>query len=256
MGDQEQRFRDGTGERYMKNGKVRCHGSSKTKIKQLRIKYNDPTLRAADLWPECQCAWPAVEGTFGCSLHGGDSPNANKRSVSDWMPIDLREKLEILETNQDAIFNRDSELKQLVARNAQLYESMEDLVLGIEAYQAIAEARKNLSAGDVGAAMTLLNIALEDARTEREVMSEIRENIKLLDKLTNTQFMIRKELKLMATVEQVKSLLEGLYRGFEKLAQDYIPDDGVRVKAVQQFAAMLRQQANARHVSAGLTDGK
>lgn len=250
---EEQRFKDGTGERYLKNGNVRCQGSSKTKIKRLRIQYNDPTLRADDLWPECQCSWPAIEGTFGCILHGGSSPNARKQSVTDWMPYDLREKVQILESNKDALFNRDNEIKQLIAINAQLYESMDDLVLGIEAYQTVAEARKKLAAGEVVEAGVLLDIALQDARTEREIRIELRENIKLIDKLTSTQFNIRKELKLMATVDQVRALLEGMYRSFERIATKYIPEYD-RPKAVNEYAQSMREIANARHVME-LSDG-
>lgn len=255
MGEEEQRFRDGTGERYLKNGKVRCHGSSKTKVKQLRVKYADPTLRAKDLWPEAQCSWPAIEGAFGCDLHGGASHNTTKKSISDWMPIDLREKLEILEGNKDQLFNRDNEIGQLLARNAQLYESLDDLVLGIEGYQAVAEARKKLTNGDVVEAGVLLDIALQDYRKEREVRIELRENVKILDKLTLTVFGIRKELKLLATIDQVRSLLEGLYRGFERIALTYIPDERTRGKAIHEFATLLREQSNARHV-VGITDGK
>lgn len=255
MGDLELRFRNATGERYLKNGKVRCQGSSKLKIKQLRIKYGDPELTKEDLWPECQCTWAAEEGTFGCHLHNGGNLNNNKKVLADWMPIDLREKLQILEANKDQIFNRDNEIAQLIARNAQLYESMDELVLGEEAYSAVAEARKSLASGDAAAAALALDIALRDVRTEREVMQEMRENIKLIDKMTITQFNIRKDLKLMATIDQVKGLLEGMYRGFESIASEYIPDDKMRAKAVYQFATLIRDLANARHVTT-LGDGR
>lgn len=255
MGDQEQRFRDATGERYLKNGKVRCQSCSKTKIKLLRIKHNDPTLRAEDLWPDAQCSWPAVEGTFGCERHGGKSPNANKRTLAEWMPIDLREKIEILEQNKDQLFNRDNEIAQLIAINAQLYESMEELVVGVEGYQAVAEARKSLASGDVAAATMLLEIALKDARTEREVRVELRENIKLIDKLTITQFNIRKDLKLMATIDQVRNLLHGMYQAFERIAIEFIADEKMRGKATYQFAMHMRELANARHITE-ITDGQ
>lgn len=255
MGNQEQRFRDGTGERYLKNGKVRCQGCSKTKIKQLRILREDPSLRADDLWPDAQCEWPAVEGTFGCELHGGKSPNANKRSLVDWMPIDLREKIEILEQNKDQLFNRDNEIAQLIAINAQLYESMDDLVIGSEGYAALIDAKKQLAAGDVAAAMTLITIVLNDTRTEREVRAEMRENIKLIDKLTITQFNIRKDLKLMATIDQVRNLLHGMYQAFERIAAEFIPDDKLRGKATFQFATHMRELANARHITE-ISNGK
>lgn len=250
----EDRFRDGTGERYLANGKQRCQAVSKTKLKQLRIKYNDPTLRSEDVWPEAQCSWPCEPGSFACSLHGGKSTNIQRSSVEDLWPIDLRERLDIINSNKEVLLNRDREIGQLVARNSQLYESLDDLVLGIEAYQAVAEARKLLLAGEVIEAGFLLDIALRDARTEREVMAEVRENIKLLDKLTTTVFNIRKDLKLLATIDQVKNLLEGIYKGFEHIAKKYIPDSD-RNQAIFEFANLIRELANARHV-ASLDDGK
>lgn len=249
MGEEEKRFREGLGQRYMVNGKVRCHGCSKTKLKLLRAERNDPTLEAADLWPEAQCSQPAVEGTFGCSFHGGKSKNANKKAISDWLPYDLKEKLSILESNKDALFNRDNEIAQLLSRNAQLYESLDDLVLGEEAYQTVAEAKKALIAADVGTALRLLDIALKDVRTEKEVMIEVRENIKLLNTLTLNQFTIREKLRVLATMDQVKNLIDGIYRGFEKVVSIYIPDDKVRSKAVYEFADMIRNMANARHTA-------
>lgn len=255
MGDQEERFRDSSGVRYLKNGKVRCQGCSKTKIKQLRIQREDPSLRAEDLWPDAQCEWPAVDGTFGCELHGGKSPNANKRSLTDWMPIDLREKIEILEQNKDQLFNRDNEIAQLIGINAQLYESMDELVIGVEGYAAVIEAKKQLASGDVAAAMVLLNIVLNDTRTEREIRAEMRENIKLIDKLTITQFNIRKDLKLMATIDQVRNLLHGMYQAFERIAIEFIPDEKQRSRAIFQYATHMRELANARHITE-ITNGK
>lgn len=249
MGIAEERYRDGTGERELKNGKRRCHAVSKTKVKLLRIERNDPTLRADDCWPDAQCAWPAEDGTYLCSLHGGKSLNIIKQSMAEYMPYDLQEKLKIFESNKDQLFNRDHEVGQLLAINAQLYASMDDLIIGEEGYMTIAEARKKLLAGEVVQAGVLLDIALRDVRTEREVRNEIRENIKLIDKLTITQFNIRKELKLMATVDQIKNLLEGIYKGFEKIVLVYIPDDRERSKAVHEFAGLIRELANARHVS-------
>lgn len=255
MSTTEERFRDNTGERYLKNGKVRCQACSKTKIKQLRIEREDPSLRPDDLWPDAQCTWPAIEGTLNCELHGGRSTNTTKRTLAEWMPLDLREKIQALEQNKDQLFNRDNEIAQLIARNAQLYETLDDLVLGVEGYTALIEAKKHLASGDVAAAMTLLTIVLRDSRTEREVHAEMRENIKLIDKLTITQFNIRKDLKLMATIDQVRNLLHGMYQAFERIAIEFIPDEKHRSRAIFQYATHMRELANARHITE-ITNGK
>jgi hypothetical protein len=245
----EDRFRDNTGERYLANGKIRCQSVSKTKLKQLRIERGDPTLRPEDVWPAAQCSWAAIEGVFACELHGGKSPNANKRSLEEWMPLDLREKLQALEQNKDQILNRDNEIKQLIARNAQLYESLDDLVLTSEAYVAVVEARRKIQAGEIVEAGILLDIALKDHISEREIRSEIRENIKLIDKLTITQFNIRKDLKTMATIDQIRNLLEGMYKAFLRVAAKYIPEASLRSDASREFAEAMRDLANARHVA-------
>lgn len=255
MSTTEQRFKEAEGQRYLGNGKVRCQGCSKTKVKMLRIQYGDPTLRPDDLWPEAQCSWPAVEGTFACELHGGKSPNAVKKTPDEWLPFDLREKIEVIRENKDVLFNRDNEIAQLVARNAQLHESMDELVLGVEAYSTLVEAKKALDNSDITAAKFLLGIALQDMRTEREVQAELRENIKLIDKLTITQFNIRKDLKLMATIDQVRNLLHGMYQAFERIAIEFIPDEKLRSKAIFQYATHMRELANARHITE-ITNGQ
>lgn len=254
MSTTEQRFRDGTGQRYLQNGKTRCQSVSKTKLKQIRLDKDDPSLSSDDVWPDAQCTWPATEGTFVCTLHGGKSPNVRKQSIADWMPYDLRQKVESLSVNKDAILNRDREIEQLLARNAQLWEEMDDLVISAEGYQTVGEALKTLRAGDVGSAIRLLEIALNDEKTRRESMIEIRENVKLVDKLTLTVFNIRKELKMLATVDQIRNLLESLYVGFRRIAVEFIPDSTMQNEAIHQFAGLIRHAANAKHVIE-ITDG-
>src|SRR3990167_3912087 len=203
MSVSEKRYRDGLGVRFLQDGvTVRCQGVSKAKLRQLRFTRNEPDLTSDDVWPQEQCIKAAEPGKLLCTFHGGRTPNSGKRKISDFMPLDLREKYEIFEKNPD-IINRYIELAQLQARNASLFEQYEDLVLGQEAYETVAEARRLLARGDVVDAGQLLDIALRDAKTETEIWDELRKNMDLVDKLTRTQFAIEKELKTMATREQV-----------------------------------------------------
>lgn len=252
----EQRYRDGLGHRFLQNGvTVRCQGVSKTKIRQLRITRNDPDLTSDDVWPEAQCIKSAEPDKLLCKFHGGRTPNEGKRRISDFMPLDLREKYEIFEKNPD-IINRYIELAQLQARNASLFEQYEDLVLGEEAYETVTEARRLLARGDVVDAGHLLDIALQDAKSEREIWDELRKNMDLVDKLTRTQFSIEKELKTLATREQVTALMNGLFDAVVKAVEANVGDKDIANRILVQFGGAARQLANLSSVGSSITAGK
>lgn len=251
MSVSERRFREGAGQRYLASdpNRIRCHGVSKTRLREARIKAGDPTLASDDVWPAAQCPKAAVEGTYLCNLHGGKSITIRKSTVAESMPVDLYEKFLQYEQNRSQLVNRINEIGQLLARNAQLYESLEDLVLGEEAYYAIGEARDALLNGDVQRGLLLIGMALEGYRTEKEVWDEVRKNTQLVDKLTTTQFNIEKELKLMTTMDQMKNLLDGLYRGTERILAEALPDNENRSMVMKAFSDLIRNLANARHGS-------
>lgn len=244
----ERRFREGKGVRYMKGdpNQVRCHGCSKRRLREMRIEQNNPDLTSDEAWPDAQCHKPAVEGTFVCSIHGGDKANIHKHSIGDFMPIDLREKLEIFQSNGYELYNRSSEIAQLKARNAQLYEEMDDLIIGPEGYALISDARKALSKGDVANAAVMLEMALRDNSRDNYIRAEIRENTKIIDKLTITHFNIAKELKLMTPLDQMRSFLDGLYRGAQIIAEEFLLDSNDQEQYMRKFGQLLRSLANVR----------
>lgn len=247
MSISEQRFREARGKQYQKDGvTVRCQGVAKAYLRKTRIEQQDPTITSEDVWPDGQCKKDAVPGTFLCLYHGGRSPTIEKQSVADYMPIDLQQKYRNFEGNFDAILNRQHEIKQLLARNAQLYEELDELVLGVEAYEAVAEAKRLLDAGKIVEASVLLRIALEDGKTERETWTEMRANNTLIDKLTKTHFEMAKDLKLMATVDQVKHLLEKVYRSITTVITKYVPDVAMREAMIREITIELRDGANIR----------
>lgn len=251
MSVSERRYREGLGQRYLTSdpNRIRCHGVSKTRLKEARVKAGDPSLTSEDVWPQAQCPKAAIEGTYLCGLHGGKSITIMKTSVAESMPVDLYEKYRQFEQNRSQLVNRINEIGQLLARNAQLYESLEDLVIGEEGYYTIGEARAALQAGELTRAEMLLTMALEGYRKEKEVWEEARKNMQLVDKLTTTQFNIEKELKMMTTLDQMKNLLDGLYRGAERILFSHIEDTTKRTEAMQAFAELIRNLANARHGS-------
>lgn len=244
----EKRFREGRGERYLSSdpNRVRCQGCSKTKLRALRVKYADPTLSSDDLWPEAQCTWAALEGAFGCTHHAGKSEEDAKFSMNDYMPADLAEKMQVFENNSAEILNRTKDIVVLKARNAQLFESLDQMVLGEEAWAAVAEARAKLEANEVAQAKLLLDIALHDQRSEKEVWNEIRTNTTIVDKLTATHFNVIEKLKIMMTVDQIKTMTEQFYRGAEHILGEVVVDLETRNKGMRMFAALIRDMTNMR----------
>lgn len=206
----EKRFLEGRGEKYLKNGEPRCQGVSKTKLRMARLQQQNPNLTSEDVWPEGQCHQPAVEGTYLCAWHGGKTPSIRKRAIYEYMPVELQEKYLALHDTA-TLMDRSRELAELSARKAQLYEQLDELVMAEEGYQTVSEAKTAISSGDVVKAGFLLDAILMNPRTENSIHAEIREIDKLIDKITSTQFGMLKDLKEMATTDQVASMKEEFF---------------------------------------------
>lgn len=251
----ERRFREGRGVRYMKGdpNRTRCQGCSKAQLRQMRLDLHNPDLTSEEAWPDAQCHKPAVEGTFLCRIHGGGKEGIHKHNMSDFMPLDLREKLETFQSNGYELYNRSSEIGHLKARNAQLYEELDDLIIGPEGYALISDARKALSKGDVAHAALLLEMALRDNSRDNYIRAELRENTKIIDKLTTTHFNIAKELKTMTPLDQMRSFLDGLYRGAQLIAEEFLPEPVAQEQFMRKFGGLIRGLANVRQ-GIGLLD--
>lgn len=254
LGVLERRFREGRGETYLKNdpNKIRCQACSKGKLKTLRLIRKNPDLTCDDVWPEAQCVKAAEPGTYGCILHGGRR-KGDQVGMLDFIPSDFRHKAEIFQANSAELLNRTHEIAYLKARNAELFESSEDLVVGEEGWLAVKEALDKLRSGEVLLAQTMLEIALRDSRSEREIWFEMRENDKLIDKLTNTHFSILEKLKLMTTMDQMRQLLEGIYRVAEIIFERYIEVPELRAQAMRDLADGIRNLTNTK--AGALTSG-
>lgn len=252
----ERRYHEGSGERHLKTDptKVRCQGVSKTRLRLIRAREKDPDLTADDCWPEAQCSHGALPGLYGCKLHAG-SNNTQKYGMMDYVPIDLSEKIAIFHANSDEIINRTHEIAFLKARTAELEESREDLILGEEAWMAVSEAIGHLKDGEVQAALIILESALNSYRTDKEIKAEERANIALIDQLTKTHMTIMEKMKQMATLDQVRQLIEGMYKGSELILEEFIPDQDRRGMALRRYADMLRSLTVLKK-EAMLPDGK
>lgn len=250
----ERRFNDGSGERYLSTdpNRVRCQAVSKTKLRLARILQGNPDLDSNDVWPEGQCQKGAEEGTFLCHLHGGLNPNINKKRVSDYMPLDLRQKYQIFEAHPD-LLSRYSEMAQLQARNAQLYERLEEFVIGQDAWQAINDGVQWIERGETVKGVALIRIALHDTRDEKATWQEIRLNDDLISKLHNIQIATEEKLKTMATIDQVKAIVNGAFQALRYILEAEIEDRGKIGRILTLWAGDLTRLVGAKRVS-GILD--
>lgn len=211
MGKLEKRFHEGKGEKHLKTdvSKVRCQGCSHRQLRRVRAERNDPDLSCDDVWPEAQCPLPAVNGTFGCDFHNGVSKNAitTHTSIYDFIPLDMQKIVRTLRDNPE-LLSRYTEMAQLGGRTAQLWQQLEAGGGGPELWADVWAGVDMIEEGDIGPGVRLIKSSLSDIKHERDIWDEMRENFSLLDKLTRTQFTIEKELRTMATQDQVFSTFE------------------------------------------------
>jgi hypothetical protein len=239
----ERRFIEGKGQKYLKNSEVRCQAVSKTKLRLARLQQGNPSLTSDDVWPEAQCTHAAEENAYLCKYHGGRTPSVKRREVWEYMPPELQEKYLSLQ-NTSELMNLSRELNELDARKAELYESLEELVLGQEAYEVVYEAKKALETGNVVKAGALLQVILMNPRSEVSVHNEIKEVIKLKDKVTSTYFSMLKDMKEMATTDQVASMKEEFFN-IVKIAIDRNIKDANLVSAI--FNSIFELMSN-KHI--------
>lgn len=221
----EQRFREGRGARYMSDGqRVRCQAQSKNQLRDWRIKNQNDSLDNDAIWPECQCTRAAVYGAYACSLHGGLTPSKKKpESILDVIPYDLGEKLKIIMENPNYISSR-TDIMLWNARQWELYEKLSAETGSKEDWERVAEARRLLKNGDFTQAAALLDASLSSHDTKRDVWEELHKVEKTVNELRSTEAKVAKEMRLMASAEQVERLMDRVFsilmRGIEKNVTD------------------------------------
>lgn len=244
MDKTEKRYREGSGERYTPGGEVRCHAVAKSKLRRWRELNNDPDITADDVWPECQCEQRAVPGMFACRYHGGMTPGEHKpKSILDIIPVNLGEKYKVLAENPDYISRRE-DILLMKARKWELLESLQDNAGNEEAWGMVDEALALLRQGEEAKAESLLSEALAQHTNEREVWTEIRESDKVLKDMTNTEVKTAKELRLMATAEQVTALLTNIYNVINRGSEKYIDDPRAQADFLSYIAREIGRFAN------------
>lgn len=253
----EKRFRDAQGQQYLRDGvTIRCHAVSKGNLRKARIEQGDLDLTSDDIWPEGQCQRAAEPGSFACALHGGKSALAAGRSVSiGILPYDLQQKIEILQQNPDYI-SREAEIWQLLGLNAQLYERLEELSTGPETLYRILDGLAMIENGTIGDGVKHIRRIIQSELAQRETRDEIRINTNLLAQLTKVQVSTAKELKTMATTDQVLAMVEGIVDDFISIVKDVIGDKTLADRLIDRFVRAVKLRLNARiAVPGGNGDG-
>lgn len=243
----EKRFREGLGKKYQRDGiTIRCQAVSKDKMRKLRVERGNLELTPDEAWPEAQCVRTAEPGAFVCHFHGGDSVSIDKRGrLLGVLPIDLQEKVRILQANPDYI-NREMQIWEILGMNAQLYEKMEGLGGGPDSFEKILDGLSMIEGGQIAKGVEGIREIVLSEKSQRELRDELRTNMNLLSGLTKVQVSTAKELKTMATTDQVMNLVEGVVDDFISIVKDLITDRTLADRLVDRFVRSVRLRLNAK----------
>lgn len=241
----EQRFRDGTGEQYTADGRIRCQALSKGRIRRWREEFDDYTTPSEDLWPECQCNRSAEYGAFACKWHGGLTPkkSAPPRSVIDVLPSELAVKMHAL-IQDPQYLSRHSDIALMQTRVWELLEELQEVSGSEESWGNVTEALVSIKRGNDAEALLFLEKALEDNNRKKEIWEEIRKTELVVKELTNTQVKTAKELRQMATTEQVMSVVLSLYDIVATGAKKYIHDSSDRATFLNELGRAVQRYVN------------
>ena len=254
----ERRFREGTGEQYLKDGRVRCQAMAKSKIRVWRATFNDYDTPTEEIWPECQCHLAAIPGGFTCNFHGGLTPRTNRpNTILDVMPLDLAEKMAVLQDSSDYMDNRENIL-MITARQWELLERMQQEAGGEKAWEMVEEALIELRRGDDSKAEALLSSALRGIEQEKEAWGEIYRSSEVIKDLRSTQVRTAKELRLMATADQVLAFIRNIHQAIIDGAKQYIDEPKKQTSFLQYISGEIERFANISPatVSARLEPGR
>lgn len=252
----EERFREGSGEKFTATGNVRCQALSVSQINKWREEFDDYTTPIEALWPECQCIHSAVEGYYVCRFHGGRAVKAKPRKITDVVPIDMREKLEIILDNP-MLISRHEDIALVQARIWQLMEELEG-ERGEEAWGYVSEALTELNRGNDARSRSLMIDALKHKENRKDILNEFYKAENVLKDLTRTQVSTMKDLQAMATVEQVSSLVNSMIQIIIEGADKYIEDKHKRAAFISYISASVGKLTNSspKSIVAGVSDSR
>lgn len=247
----ETRFREGSGVKYLSDGRIRCQGLSKGQLRKYREEHDDYITPKEELWPECQCVKAAEPGYFACRFHGGRTPkkDGSPRDIMDIMPVDLAEKFKTIVENPMYISRRD-DIALLQARIWSLLEEMQQQVGSEDAWGGVHEALIELRKGNTIEAVSLLEEATVAHKEQRNNWDEILKTEQTLKDLTNTQMRTAKELRLMASAEQVSALIMNIQQAILFNVEKHIDDPKKQRLFLQSISSAIGRFANFGNTSA------
>jgi hypothetical protein len=236
------RFKEGSGERFLENGAMRCHALARSKIRAWREAYDDYDTPTELLWPECQCGLGAEDGQFVCRFHGGKSPRTKNppRSILDVMPLDMAQKFRAVMESSDYISRKD-DIILFKTRIMMLLEDLDQEASSEEAWASVHEALVKLQQGDTLNAIEYLKYAISAKINKQEIWQEIHKAEKMLSDLTTTQVRTAKELQSMATAEQVNALITSILQIIMSGATEYISDPMQRSEYTRRIVRELQE---------------
>lgn len=249
VGKLEQRFIDGTGERYLKTdpSRRRCQGCGYVKMNKIRAREDNPDLTCDDMWPEAQCKDGAEEGTYGCKYHNGVSHERALSQVSpfDYMPVNLREIAQTLAENPEAL-SQYKEIIELRSRVVQLLLEMEDRPSGSSVWKQIEQATYDIEEGYIAQGVREIRSIMRDVRNQKETWDEIRETNALLDKMRKTQFTVEKELRTMTTQDQLFAAFDTLFDITMNVIDDLVKDETLARHLRTRIRSEIQKAFNLR----------
>ena len=241
----EKRWREKSGQQYLADGiSVRCQAISKGQARKWRLENDDYETPTDELWPECQCTHGALPGAFVCFWHGGKSKLAQKaRGIVDVVPYDLGEKIKIL-LDDPYYISRREDIALLRARQYELLESLQETLGSEEAWGTVDDALYELMRGNDEIAAEMLKKALQSTKDTKHVWDEMYKLENVLKDMTGTEVKTAKEMRTMATAEQVGRLMSRMYDILMYGAEKYIDNKQQQTAFLQYVARELTGAVN------------
>jgi len=132
---------------------------------------------------------------------------------------------------------------------------MQEKVGGEEAWGMVSEALTSLKQGNNTACTSLLEDALQQTRSKKEAWKEWSEAEALIKDLTSTDVKSQKELKSMATVDQITVFINSIFEIILKGSEKYIDSPLSQSQFIQYVAAEIGRSANISPATIGLQLG-
>lgn len=232
---------------------VRCQAVSKSKLRKIRVAHGldpeDKSISPDDVWPEAQCEHPAVHGKLLCGGtggHGGGSLSVPTYDYLDFMPVDLREKVQMLIDNPQ-ILSRRMEIIQLMGRILVLYEKVRDKEnLGIYSLDHIREGLDDIDKGDIDKGRKKIQATLDSRLTEAEAYAEIRQTMSLLKDMTKVEVGTLKETNQTVPFDIFMSSINAVGRAIQEAVEKYVPEERTRELIVGFVDRTIARRFNTR----------